>query len=127
MGNGLAGVMQKMQQVRFDGAYKNEFMGFALLAAGLCFIVISLCRKGPMDVRCSLLHGIPSGVSNGIANLLILILTGMIPNTILYPTVSAGSIVMGCLVSVLLYRERPNSRQLMGYALGAAAAVLLNL
>lgn len=127
--NGVFGTVQKVQQLDFDGGYISEVMVMALgAAAGILFVCAALqWKKGERQLRTAAFCGVPNGVANGLSNLLVMLLTGLIPNTVLYPSVSAGGIVMGCVVGTVLYRERPIPRQIAGYALGAAAAVLLNL
>ena len=127
--NGVFGTVQKVQQLNFDGGYISEVMVMALgMAAVVLFAAALFVGKGEKgQTRPALIHGVPNGVANGLSNLLIMLLTGLIPNTVLYPSVSAGGIVMGFVVGTLLYRERPVFRQILGYILGAAAAVLLNL
>ena len=127
--NGVFGTVQKVQQLAYDGGYISEVMVMALGAAAviLLFCAVFSWKHGEKQLRIAALHGLPNGVANGCSNLLIMLLTGMIPNTVLYPTVSAGGIVMGCVVGMLVYKERPTGRQLAGFAMGAAAAVLLNL
>ena len=56
-----------------------------------------------------------------------MILTSLIPSAILYPTISAGGIVIAFLFALLVYREKLSKTQQIGYAIGVTSVVLLNL
>ncbi len=43
--NGMCATIQKMQQVRFNGAYKNEFMIIALVIVTIVLFVVGLSKK----------------------------------------------------------------------------------
>ena len=74
-----------------------------------------------------LLYGGGCGVANGIANLLVMVLANRLSASLLYPTISAGNIVLTYVISTLLFREKLVKRQLVGLFLGVAAVILLNL
>lgn len=126
-GNGMCSTIQKMQQLKFDGAYKNEFMIIAYAIAVIILLVAALLRGGFGDIKPGLAFGALSGVANGAVNYLVMILTGTIANAILFPTISAGGIVISFFVAVLLYKEKLTKLQHLGYIAGIAAVVLLNL
>lgn len=128
VGNGMCTTFQKMQQLRFDGEYKSEFMICALLLATVCFLVPALLAKpnGKALAHCAP-YAFGNGLCNGIVNLFVMILTSLIPSAILYPTISAGGIVIAFLFALLVYREKLSKTQLIGYAMGVTSVVLLNL
>ena len=125
----MAAVIQKMQQLKFDGAYKNEFMMTALAAAFLILALIALLQK--KDVRAGLKgcwkYAAPAGVANGIGNLSTMILGARIPSAILFPTFSAGTMTIMLLASLFLYQEKLTKVQIVGYAIGILAICALNL
>ena len=45
IGNGMCSTVQKMQQLKFDGAYKTEFMITALLIVAAMMTVLGLIKK----------------------------------------------------------------------------------
>jgi len=100
MGNGGCSVIQKMEQLTFDGAYKNEFMFVAALCSMLLTLAIWLFDES--QKKAELKEAAPFAVLNGIAvgalNLAIMFLTGLLPNAILFPSISAGGIVLAFLV-----------------------------
>ena len=71
--------------------------------------------------------GAVQGTFNGLANLLVMVLTGMLANSILYPSISAGGIVLAFVLALAVYKEKFTPRQLVGYAIGTVSVVLLNL
>lgn len=130
LGNGFCTIFQKMQQVAFDGAYKNEMMIIALAFVALSMGVLSICteRKG---LKTYARHGwMPSllcGIFNGIVNLFVMILSGRMSSSVMFPLISSGGIVLTFLISKFIYKETLTKTQYIGFALGTSAVVLLNL
>lgn len=130
IGNGMCSTVQKMQQVRFEGDYKQEFMIVAMLISSVVLLIASLLnqeqyKKG--GFLNGLKFGAMNGTANGIVNLLVMVLTGSIANSILFPSVSAGGIITGFLLATFVYKEKRTKIQLIGYAIGTVSIVLLNL
>lgn len=128
VGNGLCSTMQKVQQIHCDGAYKNEFMILALAISGVALLIFALTQSGvrqafPQCLKFSVLNG----MFNGGNNLFVMILTGLVPNAVLYPTVSAGGIVLSCVAALLIYKEKLSGKQIVGYIIGVVSVVLLNI
>lgn len=127
-GNGFCSAMSKVHTNRFQGAYMNEYMVVALLLVSITLITVALVRaKGKIALGECVKFSLPDGIANGIVNLAVLILTGVIPNALLFPCVSAGGIVLSFLVAVFIYKERLSKMQLVGYALGVLSVIALNL
>jgi len=129
-GNGMCSTVQKMQQVAYDGAYKNEFMIIALAAVVIGLIITSVITERNDAVRCIKLgwyFALGCGVMNGIVNLFIMLLSARMRAALMFPLVSAGGIVITFLVSRFVYKEKLTKAQLVGFALGTASVVLLNI
>lgn len=126
VGNGMCSTVQKMQQLRFDGDFKNEFMITALIISGAVMLIIAYCQGGRINVG-ALKYAIPNGVSNGIVNLLVMILTGMIPNAVLFPSISAGGIVLSCITAIFIFKEKLSRMQIVGYIMGIISVIFLNI
>ena len=128
IGNGMCSTVQKMQQIRYGGEYKSEFM---IIALAIAFVIFSVCAvyrgvKKNKIISC-VKFALPNGIFNGAVNMLVMILTGLIPNAVLFPSISAGGIVLNCLAAVFIYKEKLTSIQIVGYIMGTSAVVLLNL
>lgn len=128
VGNGMCSTVQKIQQINMDGAYKSEFMIFALIAAFVVFAGFAFARG---NVKNNLPpcagFGSLNGVFNGAVNFLVLILTGLIPNSVLFPCISAGGIVLSLFTALFLFKEKLSAFQIVGYVLGLASVILLNI
>ena len=130
IGNGMCSTVQKMQQVAQGGEYKNELMIGALVIAALMLLPVSLFTE-KNNVKISIKKGwilaIGCGLANGIVNLLVLILGGRIPVSLLFPVISAGGIILSSMVSVFGYKEKLTKIQLTGVVIGVISIVFLNL
>ncbi len=130
VGNGMCSTVQKMQQLRFDGNYKQEFMMLAMAICAIVLFVISLFNREKYKEGgffTGFRFGAFNGTANGVVNLLVMILSGMIGNSILFPSVSAGGIVAGFIVATVVYKEKLSRTQLIGYIIGTISIILLNL
>lgn len=129
-GNGFCTIFQKMQQVRFNGAYKNEFMIIALIITSVAALVMTLSKERKIIKKQSFLCyslGIFCGIANGAVNLFVMILSGLMPVSLMFPIISAGGIVVTFIISTAIYKEKLSKLQLIGFILGTASVVLLNL
>lgn len=128
-GNGLSSVIIKLQQLEFNENYKNEFMIITFLVAAILSFMMAIFKKDNLkqELKECFKWAVCNGTANGGVNLLTLILTGLIPSAILFPSVSAGGIALTFVIAVLIYKERLSKVQLIGYMLGIASVILLNL
>lgn len=129
VGNGMCSTVQKMQQIAFDEKYKNEFMIIALCISTTVLFAASLVDRKSFvkEIKGCIPLGGLSGLANGVTNYLVMVLAGLVPTALLFPIISAGGIVLGFLLAVTLYKEHLSKTQLLGYFLGTASVVLLNL
>ena len=79
------------------------------------------------DLKACLPYSAANGAANAILNFIMLTLIGRIPNTVLYPTNSALGMLFTFLLAYFGYKERFTKTQYIGYVLGAASIILLNL
>lgn len=130
LGNGFCTIFQKMQQLKFDGSYKNELMIIALLISVFITLVISLIAERKHFLRNAkrgfLMYSV-YGVSNGAVNLLVMILSAKMLTSIMFPAISAGGIILAFLIATMIYKEKHSKAQYVGAALGTAAIVLFNI
>lgn len=130
VGNGMCSVFQKMQQVKFDGLYKNELMIIALVAGALGLTVVAIIRERKEILPCvkaGWFYAILGGVCNGIVNLFVMILSGRMSASLMFPLISAGGIVVTYVISKYFYKENLTRKQFIGFLLGIGSVVFLNL
>ena len=130
LGNGLCSVAQTVQQKHFSGQYKNEFMIIALLIVvgimGL-FTVLKERKSAGKYIRAGWHLSLGCGILNGMVNLFVMILTGLMNVSLMFPLVSVGGIVLTFIVSKAFYKEKLTAAQHIGFLFGIGAIVLLNL
>ncbi len=129
IGNGGCSAVQKIQQINFSGAYKNEFMIIALAFSFLSMLAVALIFERD-NFRKKVTVGahwyIICGLANGLVNLFVMMLAKW-PASIVFPVISAGGIVATAIVGVFIYREKMSIPQIFGMLLGTASIVFLNL
>ena len=129
-GNGLCSTFQKMQQNAFGGSYKNEFMILSLAIVVVVLLVMSfMTSKGGFKKQ--LYHArftaVSCGIMNGAVNMFVMILSGMIAVSVMFPLISAGGIVVTYLISKIFYKEKLTKVQLIGFLTGIASIVFLSI
>ena len=130
VGNGMCSVTQKMQQVVYDGAFKNEFMIIALAMVVVMLLILAFAkeRKDMKEfVKAGWVPAISCGVVNGIVNLFVMVLSGLMAASVMFPLISVGGIVVTYIVSRFYYKESITKSQSIGFVLGLVAIVLLNI
>lgn len=127
--NGMCSTVQKMQQLKFDGAYKNEFMIIALAVVTIVLFTVGILQKGNKTemLKPCLKYGVVKGFGNGFMNYLVMVVSAALPNAVLFPSISAGGIVLTYICSLLIYKEKLTRIQTVGYILGIVSIVFLNL
>ena len=130
LSNAMCTIVQREEQVRFAGAYKNEFMLIALLASFVAMLAIGLVRERRDLKTVMKLGAVPAvltGAANGATNLLVMICTATIATSIFYPVISGGGMVLAYIISVTLFKEKFTTMQKIGILLGVASLVFLNI
>ncbi|MBE6750734.1 MAG: hypothetical protein E7560_06185 [Ruminococcaceae bacterium] len=129
-GNGLCSSTQKVQQINFSGGYKGEFMAVSLIIIVLALFIIILFKE-KQDIKISVKKGIIPivvyGLANGFVNLLVMVLSNKMSASVMFPLVSAGSITLTYIISRVIYKETLSKMQNIGFVLGLASIVFLNL
>lgn len=68
------------------------------------------------------------GLANGLVNVLVIFLSsGRLPTSILFPFVSAGSIIATFVISIYVFKEKLSKTQWIGFGFGIVSIVFLNL
>lgn len=128
--NGMCSVMQKMEQVAFDGAFKNEFMIMALTIVTVVMILMIFLKERKeikFYVKSGWLICTACGVMNGMVNLLTMVVMGKMPLSVFYPVLSAGGLLATYLLSKFMYKEKLTKLQFAGLTVGMVSAVFLNI
>jgi len=130
LGNGFCSVIQKIQQMNFDGLYKSEFMIVALaITTAFLFVMAFLTEKEdiPYILKKGFVYYLIRGIANGVVNFLVLYLSLKMPASVLFPAISAGGIITTCTVAMTYYKEKLSRPQTVGLIIGTIAIVALNL
>lgn len=130
IGNGMCSTVQKVQQLDFDGKYKAEFMVlslFIIVAVLLIFAFFTEKKDIVTSVKKGILPIFLCGIANGIVNLFVMLLSTRMSASVMFPLVSAGSIILTYFISRIWYKEKLNLMQNIGFILGVASVVFLNL
>ena len=130
LSNAMCTIVQREEQVRFDGAYKNEFMLIALLTSFAAMLTIGLVRErrdATPVMKFGALPAVLTGAANGATNLLVMICTATIATSIFYPVISGGGMVLAYIISVTLFKEKFTTMQKIGILLGVASLLFLNI
>ena len=127
--NGVCSVLQTEHQTAYPSLYNREFMLFAMLLCAVIFVTIALIRVPFSACRATARKGfgVLSGVTNSLANFLTLLLAGMENASVLFPIISAGTILGALLCGRVLFGEKLRINQYAALALGILAIVLFKL
>ena len=127
---GLYGIVQRMQQIYFNDARTNQYMivtlGLSVIFL-MCFGMIKYGRKNIAVIKSGGIYAACAGISNGITNFFGLVLYTLMPISIASPLKSGVKIIISFAVSVFLFKEKFEKRQLAGLFLGMIAIVFLNM
>ncbi len=129
-GNGICSVLQTYHQKTGGVDYKSEFMIIAMAVVVVCNLAISLATKQKIVQQMKTAYiGLLAGVMNAVLNLAVMLLSsgGVIPQSIFFPVISIGSMVLVYGASIVLFKEKLSLFQNIGVVLGVAAIVLLQL
>ncbi len=136
LANGVASIVQKQHQVVYPGEYTASFMAAAGLVTCVLFALGRLAvvrRTGTLVAQKtsqrahSLLLGMLSGAANGLYGLAQLVLAATEDASILYPVLSAGTMLAVFVTGRVFFREKMTALQTAGFLVGLAAIVLLKL
>jgi drug/metabolite transporter (DMT)-like permease len=130
LSNAMCTIVQREEQVRFNGAYKNEFMLIALLISFTVMLIVGLVRERrdlKTVMKLGALPAVLTGAANGATNLLVMVVTATIATSIFYPVISGGGMVLAYVISVTLFKEKFTTMQKIGILLGVASLLFLNI
>ena len=130
-GNAGCSIIQKYQQLAFDGRYKNMFMLFGTGIA-VVFSLILYFNKNRCELRKiskkTILFPIIGGINSALLNLLILLMiSSPLSESIIFPGIAVGGLILTTLFSVIGYHEKLHPYRCFGIGVGAIALIFLNM
>ena len=127
--NGVCSILQKQHQTLYPEQYSREFMFFAMLLCSVIFVIVMLKKISPKELKAvkGKGYGVLSGIANGVANLLTLILAGLENASLLFPIISAGTLLASLLCGKIVFQEKLKWNHLVALGMGLTATVLLKL
>ena len=132
VGWGLVGVCQYVHQASPHAGEIKGFLLWTFLFTTVLFVVLYFLvprDKEKKDGYRFLTRSTPlvliSGVIIGAVNFINLYLAGKLPPVIFYPIVNGGVIILAIVAAFVFYREKPDTKKLIGLVAGLAATILL--
>ncbi len=131
-GNGGCSILQTYHQKTGGADFKAEFMIIAMAFVFVSNAVISLFTLKKEVVTYSkraLFWSLLYGLLNAGVNLGVMVLSsgGIINQSIFFPVISVGSLVLVMISSVFLFKEKLDKIQYAGIAVGIISIVLLQI
>ena len=130
-GNAGCTIVQRTQQIQFNGHHGNMLMVFAMGFSALAYLVVyvkSDRKDTPIMIKTSWWAPVCAGICNLVLNVLVMemALTTLSPSLI-YPVIGAGGLAVVTVFSLIMFKEKMRWWQWLGVAVGATAVVLLSL
>lgn len=122
--NGICSVIEKLHQTVYPSSYCNEFMICSLCVTFILFLIITICKneeKGTGVMR----YAVIAGILMGIGNYLTLVLSSKVDATVLFPMISAFSMLCNVIVSKFYFKDKFNVTQLTGIGIGVFSVLLI--
>ena len=131
---GITGVLQKNHQLSADKENLEAFLICAfLLAAVLAFgFALFYGKLGQEQAKemsvlsKTSLFSMCAGACFGMASMLNTLLAGRLPSVVIFPTYNVGLMMMCLIFGMILFKERPNKRQVLAFCLGIATILALS-
>lgn len=130
LANGAVSIIQTSHQKRFEGLYKGEFMMYAMVVSFIICLIFALIRdrnKIGNTIKKGWYLAAICGICNAITNLFVMILVGILPISLIFPIIQAGSLIVVYLVSFFILKEKFTKVQIIGLLVGIVSIVFLNL
>ena len=127
--NGFGSVIQKQYQNLYPDAHNREFMLFAMLLCSVVFTAIALTKAKPKEILAmkGKRFGLISGIANGLVSFFTLVLAGLENATVLFPIISAGTIMAALFCGRFVFKEKLKAHHYLALVFGILAVILLKL
>ncbi len=130
-GNAGCSIIQRTQQIQYNGEHGNMLMLFAAVFSALAYLFIYLKsnrKDTPTMLKTSWWTPVCAGFCNVILNVfvMLMVLTDLSPSLI-YPVIGVGGLAVVTVFSLFIFKEKMRWWQWIGVAIGAVATVLLSI
>lgn len=102
------------------------FLTATFIVAAIVTLTITL-RRGLIIRKIDVIHGVVASMFSVVANIMFLYCLTLAAAGIILTTITASSLIMVSLTSVLLWHERYSGKTVLGLVLAVIAVVLINL
>ena len=125
----LGGLLDFLSKIysRYYGSDSQTCFVFYTFFSALAISIVIYFRDGARMSRQDILIGIGVGIPNQLTTLFLLRAAAVLPAYIVYPTYSAGLIILVNVINYLAFRERLNRRQYIATGLIGVGLILINL
>jgi len=125
---GTVGVLQKVHQTSI---YREEVSGF-LFMAFICSLLYNRIRikggtKNLSFSKKNIFLAFVCGLCTFCMNFLNLKLSGLLPSQLFFPVVNGSAIILSSVVSVIIFKERPTKKQVIGLVGGILSLIAICL
>ncbi len=129
--SGIIGIIQKLIAFVPEKYKISEYLTVAFLVMLICSIVgYYLTKKKSNKKEISkefLITAVLMGICVAFPNFINTRLAGKMPGIVFFTCVNGGTIILSCIASLFLFREKLKPMQLFGISLGISAIILLVL
>ena len=128
LSSGGLGVMQKIHQSSESANEMNTFLLLSFIFAFTVSIIFSFTAKKSENKmeRKSISFSLIVGVIFSLCNIMNTYLAGVLDSAVLFPILNIGSILISLILSVIIYKEKMDKRDILILILGISAIVLVN-
>ncbi len=123
---GLIEVLSKLYSRYYDSESQTLFIMYTFFFALLVSVIFFFKNNRTMTLQ-DIIIGICVGVPNQLSSLLVIRAATTLPAYIVYPTYSAGAILLVNIINYLVFKETLTKRQYVATALIGLALIFLNL
>jgi len=131
LGNAGCSIVQRAQQVRFNGMHGSMLMFFAIGISFLtCLILYLKSNKKDSFTLIKRTGWLPivAGICNVALNLFVMLLaTSLLSPSLIYPVIGVGALMVVTLISLFYFKEKMTKKQWLGIAIGSIAVALLSI
>ena len=130
-GNAGCSIVQRTQQMVYNGQHGNQLMFFALLISVVAYSFVyfkSDRTDSPLMLKTSAWIPLCSGSFNLVLNVFVMLMaTTTLSPSLIYPVIGVGALAVVTIFSLVVFKEKMSWRQWTGIGVGALAVALLSI